>query len=59
MWLKTYKSIVKLFDYGIMGQPLKRLSNNSKTGEKGRQIWVYFQKEAKFFVPKAIVRQPH
>jgi hypothetical protein len=35
-----------------------RLSNNSKTGEKGRQIWVYFQKEVKFFVPKAIVRQP-
>jgi hypothetical protein len=22
MWLKTYKSIGKLFDYGIMGQPL-------------------------------------
>jgi hypothetical protein len=41
-----------------VGLVLKRLSNNSKTGEKGRQIWVYFQKEAKFFVPKAIVRQP-
>ncbi|NAT10032.1 hypothetical protein C4E22_00485 [ANME-1 cluster archaeon AG-394-G06] len=26
MWLKTYKSIGKLFDYGIMGQPLKSLS---------------------------------
>jgi len=24
MWLKTYKSIVKLFDYGIMGQALIR-----------------------------------
>jgi hypothetical protein len=22
MWLKAYKSIEKLFDYGIMGQPL-------------------------------------
>jgi hypothetical protein len=23
MWLKAYKSIGKVFDYGIMGQPLK------------------------------------
>ena len=37
---------------------LTRLSSNSKMGEKGRKIWVSIQKEAKFFVPKAIVRQP-
>jgi hypothetical protein len=27
-------------------------------GEKGRKIWVSIQKEVKFFVPKAIARQP-
>jgi len=29
MWLKTYKSIVKLFDYEIMGQALNSWASNT------------------------------
>jgi len=34
MWLKAYKSIGKLFDYGIMGQPLKRKDGAILEAEK-------------------------
>ncbi|KAF5433297.1 hypothetical protein C5S36_06755 [Candidatus Methanophagaceae archaeon] len=37
--------------------PLKRLSNNSKLGEKERQIILQIKKEGIFLVPKPIVGQ--
>jgi hypothetical protein len=43
MWLKAYKSIGKLFDYGIMGQPLKYGVCDFKTKEEN----VYHKKNKK------------
>jgi hypothetical protein len=50
MFAKEYRSINNF--------RLSRLSHNSKSKEKERQIVLQIQKEGKFLPSKAIVRQP-
>ena len=58
VWSKDERKILTWNPSSIRLWDIVSPSNNSKLEEKGRQIELQIQKEAKFLAPKPIVRQP-